>query len=344
MNSYTMYPEVFSCICGFTEIPTRMESHEFCPRCGRPRPYHRGCFDNGIPLRHFLLAALLFTSALSFGRAQSQVRPVGLPPARPFVKNTIKLSQLPGILDQSVALRSKDMSLDSRGYSDADSQIVSLLQMCSELSVPQMASVSRVIQRLHDGGPMYLPPNLNLLEDKKYRDCETNNMGKSFPGSAGNPEIVVITSVTANWDTQNRTWVGPKQEVRLYFKPTGAPPVKTLQEWGERFGILYADISDGSTPDTAPPPKSFDEMRQEARQQAKPRLVVGEYVCPGTVLHVKIRNDVFNTFVNMGNITVKTPARIGGIDGSGSWFQQLGAPYNYYQVVSGGGSRASCIQ
>jgi hypothetical protein len=217
--------------------------------------------------------------------------------------------------------------------------VTEFVETCSSLTAEQVAS-TQAISPDRDGKPFYFPPRLQLLEGGKYKDC---SRGRVFQAPANGKDITFSTSIT-NWDTQQRKFTGPKMHGWAYFKMSvpGAPI--GLSEYGKRYGILNASIFDGTTPEKAPPAKSLAEIMQEARVRSRPRTVVGEYICPGTVLRVMVRNEVFNTYVDWTSITVKQPARIARTDQTGAWFQQLGSGKFYYQIVSGPGSQASCSQ
>lgn len=81
---------------------------------------------------------------------------------------------------------------------------------------------------------------------------------------------------------------------------------------------------------------------------ARPKLVPGEYVCPGTLVHVQARQAVLGTpgattpFTRLPDITVKQMARIARTDDTGDWFQTADSRDFYYQIASGAGSSASC--
>ena len=299
----------------------------------------------------------LFQILLALTVCRAQPTNAGLPPSRPFTSTTIALPQFRDRFEQALNQRAKEMALDSRVYGEAVSHVVELVQLCSSLTVAQLTSVSRSYPAA-SGDLMYLPPKPFLLEGGKYKDCETSAGGKLFTSTGNSPEIVFVTSVTGNWAVQKRMWDGPKMHIWAYFKkPAGAPPLKSMSEWGELYGILNADINDGTTPATAPPRKSIAEIMQENQERAKERNtpgtpVPGEFVCPGMVLNVQIHNDVFNTYTSMPNLTVKQPTRIARVDGSGKWFQVAGVatavigldPARVYYHIASGRSRPSCPQ
>ena len=292
-----------------------------------------------------------FHILLALNVCHAQPTDFRLPAARPFTSTTIASTQFREKFEQALNQRAKDMALDPRAYSEAISQVVELVQMCSGLTVAQMTSVSRSAP-LAGGDVMYLTPNLNLLESGKYKEC--SSPGKPFPGPTNGPEVVIMSSVTNNWAAQKRTWDGPKLHIWAYFKkPVGAPALKSMDDWGQLYGILNADIFDGTTPATAPPRKSFAETMRESEEQAKPGLpVAGQFLCPGVVLNVQIHNDVFNTFTSLPNLTIKQPTRIARVDGSGKWFQVAGVatavigvdPARLYYHIAAGRARPSCSQ
>ena len=286
-----------------------------------------------------LVWVLAIFATLGVSRAQSTAKPAGLPPVHLFDETTIPLREFRANFERSLALRAKDIGLPDTPYRDVVAQATEFVELCSSLTAEQVGS-TQASSPGRNGQPFYFPPRLQLLEDGKYKDC---SRGRAFSASANAQEFTFTTRMS-NWDTQQRKFTGPKLHVWAYFKvPVPGPPIG-LEEYGKRYGILNAEIYDGTTPASAPPPKSLEERIREAKQRSRPRLVVGEYVCPGTELRVVVYNDVFRTYTDFTRMTVKKPARIDRTDQTGAFFQQAGEPRFYYQIVSGPGSQTSCAQ
>ncbi len=303
-------------------------------------PISRSEYLANRKVRRIVLSFIPILLTLNVCRAQSA--DTRLPPARPFDTMTIPLPQFHARFDQALSQRAKDMAFDAASYQDAVSHLADFVQMCSGLTVAQMISATRSV---------YTGPDLFRFEGGQYKECDAPS-AKLFPGPVNTLDIAVFSSITSHWDNTQRNWNGPKLHVDVYFKPPKGA-IKSMADWGKYYGILNADIFDGTTPAIAPPRKSVAEEMRESQEQAKPGLpVVGQFVCPGVILSVQIKNDLFHTFTSMPNLTVKQPTRIARVDGSGKWFQVAGVatavigvdPARVYYHIASGHPRPSCPQ
>jgi hypothetical protein len=334
-------PTFFSCPhCGATQHLSYEGSRRLCcRRYGPPLEDDRPTTSINCRGSFLLILVLAVFGSLSVSRAQSTAKPAGLPPVHSFDETTIPQREFRAKFERSLAQRAKDIGLPPASYDDVVAQVAQFVEMCESLTDQQLAG-TQTSSLDRDGKPFYFPPRIQLLEGGKYKDC---SKGRVFAAPANGKEITFQVSMS-NWDTQQRKFNGPKLHVWAYFKVAVPGPPMGEEEYGKHYGILNAEIYDGTTPASAPPAKSIAEIMREGREGSRPRTVIGEYVCPGTELRVVVRNEVFNTYVDFNKMTVKKPALIARTDQTGVFFQQGGSGNFYYQIISGRGSQKSCSQ